>query len=152
MATPQNRIIWIALVASLVVYVVIAFVADVPPNPNAPVAILLPVLVFLSIGVAAGTLLFRRSALAGPIQSGKLDPTTPEGAARALPVFMVNLVLSESVGIYGLVLSFLSGDPLFTLAFSGAALVLLFLHRPTAPDLAPPQRGDQRATDSTPIA
>ena len=146
-----NRVLWWALVVSLLVYIVVAHVSNVPPNPDAQIALLTPVFVLLSVGVGVGTVIYRRHALARPIQSGKLDPTTPDGAQRAFQPFITNLVLSESVGIYGLVLAFLSGNPIFSIAFSGAAIVLMFLHRPTAPDLAPPLSARQRGTDSSPI-
>jgi hypothetical protein len=138
-------------VASLFVYIVIAHVADVPPRPDLPIALLTAIVTFLSIAVGAGSLIFRRLALSNPIRSGTLDPATPEGLQRAALPFTLNLVLSESVGIYGLVLAFLSGTPIYSIAFSGAALVLMFLHRPTAPDLVPPLSSRQRAEDASPI-
>jgi hypothetical protein len=120
------------------VYVVVAHVAQVAPSPNAPVSLLLPVFAGVSGAIAAGTIVFRRRALAGPIQAGRLDPSTPEGFQAAFTPFILNLVLSESVGIYGLVLAFLSGQPLYSIVFSAAAIALMVVHRPTAPDLVPP--------------
>ena len=61
--------------------------------------------------------------------------------ARAFTPFVLNLVLSESIGIYGLVLSFLSADPSYVFAFGAGAIALLWVHRPTAPDLVPPPGG-----------
>ena len=151
MATPQYRLLWWALVASLFVYVVIAHVAAVPPRPDLPLGLLTAIFTFLSIGIGVGSLIFRRLALANPIRSGTLDPATPAGLQRAALPFTLNLVLSESVGIYGLLLAFLSGSPVYSIAFSAAALVLMFLHRPTAPDLVPPLSSRQRAEDASPI-
>ncbi|MBW2421929.1 MAG: hypothetical protein JRH19_25565 [Deltaproteobacteria bacterium] len=105
----------------------------------------------ISIGIGAGSLLYRRHALSGPIQSGKLDPSRPEGLEKAFLPFMINLVLSESVGIFGLVLSFLSGQPAYSIAFAAGALVLMYLHRPTARDLVPPISGSQRGLNPKPI-
>lgn len=151
MNTLRFRLLWRALMASLLVYVAVAHVAPVPPNPEAPLDVLTGVLALLAVALGAGSLLYRRRALSGPIRSGELDPRTPEGQQRAMQPFLVNLVLSESVGLYGLVLSLLSGDPVYATAFCAAALVLMFLHRPTAADLIPPQSGPLRGRDSTPI-
>lgn len=139
MANPTCRVLWWALVFSLLVYVVVAHVAQVTPNPNAPpVSVLVPVFAALSGAIAIGTIIFRRRALSGPIQAGRLDPSTPQGLQAAFTPFILNLVLSESVGIYGLVLAFLSGRPIYSIVFSAAAIGLMFVHRPTAPDLIAP--------------
>jgi hypothetical protein len=141
MANLTRRALWWALVVSLLIYVAVAYVAQVAPNPNAPVSLLLPIFVGLSGVIAVGTIIFRRRALSGPIQAGQLDPTTPQGLQAAFTPFIINLILSESVGIYGLVLTFLSGQLLYSVAFSAAAIALLFVHRPTARDLVPPMSG-----------
>jgi hypothetical protein len=126
------------LIGSLVVYVAVAHVAQVVPNQNAPISLLFPVFVALSIAIAIATIIIRRRALSEPIQAGRLDPSTPQGLQAAFTPFILNLVLSESVGIYGLVLAFLSAQPLYSAGFSAAAIALMFVHRPTARDLVPP--------------
>ena len=151
MATFQNRILWWALLLSVVIYVVVAYAAEVPEVAPSAVDTLLPGFVLLSLGIGAGSLLYRRRALAGPIQSGRLDPGTLEGQQAAFAPFIVCLILSETVGVFGLVLSLLSGDLLYSVAFSLAAIALFFLHRPTAPDLVPPIGISQGGSDPTPI-
>ena len=151
MANTTTRLLWWCLVVSMLIYVAIAHVVRLPGTRDAPVTLLLAILVVISVGMAVGSLLYRRNALARPIQSGDLDPSRPEGMQRAFPPFMLNLVLSEAIGIYGLVLSLLSGDPVYALAFAAAALVMLYLHRPTAPDLVPPMSGGRRGLDSEPL-
>ena len=42
----------------------------------------------------------------------------------AFPPFLINLALSESVGLYGLVLSLLSGLPAYSVAFGVGAIGL----------------------------
>ena len=139
MANSKCRALWWALVGSLLVYVVMAHVAQVTPNPNGPpVSLLVPVFTALSGTIAVGTIVFRRRALVGPIRAGRLDPSTPQGLQAAFTPFILNLVLSESIGIYGLVLALLSGQPIYSIVFSAAAVALMFVHRPTAPDLVPP--------------
>jgi F0F1-type ATP synthase membrane subunit c/vacuolar-type H+-ATPase subunit K len=147
-----NRMLWWSLVMSLLVYVLVANVARVPPSPDLPIGLLTAVLFLLSCGIGAGTVIHRRRALSGPIQSGALDPTTPAGAQKAFTPFILNLVLSESVGIFGLVLSLFSGNPLFCAGFSAAAIALMVVHRPTASDLVPPLGPRHRASNSTPIS
>jgi hypothetical protein len=152
MDTFVNRVLWWSLVASLLVYVLVANVASAPANSDVPIGPLATAFFLLSCGVGVGTLVYRRRALSGPIQSGALDPTTPAGAQKAFTPFIVNLALSESVGIYGLVLSLLSGNPLFCVGFSAAAIGLMVVHRPSASDLVPPLGPQHRASDSTPIS
>lgn len=143
MANPTCRIIWWALVASLLAYVLLAHVAEVPPSPTAPIPLLAQVFGLLALGIGIGTVVYRRRALSAPIRAGQLDPSTPEGQQVAFQRFLILLVLSESVGIYGLVLSFLSGQSLYSVLFCGAALLLMVLHRPTASDLQPPLSADR---------
>ena len=44
--------------------------------------------------------------------------------------FILGLALLESVGIFGLILTFLSQDVTYVIPFSGAAIVLMILRRP----------------------
>lgn len=152
MANAQNRILWWALVASLGIYVAVAYVVRVPANPDIDSGLFFSMFLLLAVGTGAGSVFYRRFALSGPIQAGELDPTTDAGRQRAFQPFIVNLVLSESVGVYGLTLALLTGNPAFALGFGAGALALLVLHRPTAPDLVPPLSGHHRGIDSTPIA
>ena len=128
------------------------FTARPETGGEAPLEVLVPAFGGLSLAIGVGTVVYRRIGLVGPIQSGSLDPSTPEGLQAGFQVLIILWVLSESVGIYGLVLSFLSGNPLFSVLFSAAALALLFVHRPTAADLQPPTSPTDRATDARPIA
>lgn len=152
MATATNRMLWWSLVVSLLVYAVVAHVAALPRDPAAPLGVLFAALATIAGGEALGSLVYRRRALVDPIRKGELDLSTIEGQRKAFQPFMVNLVLSESIGIYGLVLAFLSGRGAYSLPFIGLALVLMFAHRPTAPDLAPPLGGGHSATRPPPIA
>jgi len=145
------RALWWVFVASLVVWVLAAHVAPPPVNPPASLSPLTMALAGVSLVIAIGTIVYRRRALAGPIQAGHLDPTTPVGLQRAFPVFILNVVLSESVGIFGLVLSLLSGRPTYVMAFAAGAFALLYLHRPTAPDLVPPLGPGQGGSRPPPL-
>ena len=122
----------------LVIYAIVAHLVDLPTSPAIPISLLTFVFAALSVAIAIGTVVYRRRALVGPIQSRALDPATPEGLRAAFQPFIINLVLSESIGIYGLVLSLLSGQPLYAVAFSVGAIALMYVHRPTASDLQSP--------------
>lgn len=141
MANATNQLLWWCLVVSLLIYVVVAYVAQVPASPEVPLGTVAAVLTVIAVGTAVGTILYRRRALVGPIRRGELDPSRPADLQRAFTPFILNLVLSESVGIYGLVLAILSGKPAWCLPFVASALGLMFVHRPTAPDLAPSPGG-----------
>jgi F0F1-type ATP synthase membrane subunit c/vacuolar-type H+-ATPase subunit K len=137
---PTFRILWFTLLASQVIYLVVPWVVTLQgPAPDpAFVQRFAWILGGISVVTAAGTLVYRRRALVAPIQAGQLDPDSPEGMARAFTPFILNLVLTESIAIYGLVLAFLSRSPLLALPFALCAFILMFLHRPTAADLTPP--------------
>lgn len=152
MAINTNRLLWWSLIVSLLIYVLVAHVASVRTSPNTSIPLLMAVLGMISVATAIGTLLYRRHALAGPIQRGDLDLTNPQDQAKAFQVFIVNLVLSESVGIYGLVLAFLSGRGAYSIPFVLAALALMYAHRPTARDLQPLLSGGYSGDRPTPIA
>ena len=86
MATLTNRTIWWCLVVSLLVYVVVAHVASVRTDSAVSIPILLGALGAISVGVAIGTLKYRRHALVGPIQRCELDLTSSAGQAKAFQV------------------------------------------------------------------
>jgi hypothetical protein len=151
-ATVTNRLLWWCMVVSLLIYAVVAYVAATQMNPDTPVSVLAGALAAISVGTAIGTFSYRRHALATPIQRGALDLTKPSDQAKAFQAFILNLVLSESVGIYGLVLAFLSGRGAYSIPFVLAALALMYLHRPTAPDLQPPLSGAIPPSRPAPIA
>lgn len=152
MDTPTNRILWWSLMASLLVYVVVAHVASPAAEPDAPILVIAIALSVVAFGTGLATLLVRRIALAGPIARGELDPGTPEGQTRAFTIFILNLALSESIGIYGLVLAFLSGEAAWSIPFAAAALVLIVVHRPMAADLRSARTGDGIGRRPEPIA
>lgn len=151
MGNTTNVTLWWALVFALITYVVVAHVADVQPAADLPIGALFAALASLAAAMGVATVIYRRRALVEPIRSGALDPSGPPGQAKAFTVFILNMVLSESVGIYGLVLSFLSGDPNYAIGFCAMALALMYVHRPTASDLVPPLSRDGQASHSGPL-
>ena len=142
MANPTNRILWFVLVLSQGLYVLAASLVPAVDMDGELVPTLGGILALMAIGVAVGSAAFRKKAIVEPIQSGKLDPTTREGLARAFTPFILNLVLSEAVAIWGLVLSLISGDLGWVVGFVAGGLALMWYHRPTSADFVPPPRAD----------
>jgi len=147
MATSTNRIVWLTLVVAQLIYVGVGYNRPASLHTNDVVEPMFLILLVLSALMAYGTIVYRKRALVVPIQSGSLDLGTPEGQGRAFTPFILNLVLSQAVGVYGLVLTFLSSDPRFVVGFSATSLALMYVHRPTAPELqAPSPLGPGRGT------
>jgi len=155
MATQTNKLLWWAMCFSQLVYIYVVYtMSKTPPAeapPGVPVGMFVALLV-VSITMAIGTILYRRRALVRPIQSGQLDLTTKEGAAKAFTPFILNLVLSQAIAIYGLVLSIMSGQTSYTVGFVAAALALMYIHRPTSSDLQPRLNPEEDGARPRPIA
>ena len=140
MRHPTLRKLWLAFLASKVAYLAFAFTLGPTGQPSEPEVVrpLFLTLAAVCAAIAVGTHIYRRRFLVAPIQAGLLDPNTPEGFAKMFRPFILILALTESISIYGLVLAFISRQPLMCLPFVIPAFVLMYLHRPTAPDLSPP--------------
>ena len=143
---PTLRVLWLVLLGSQVIYLVLPFVLQPAGQPSDPSFVRTVSLALGSVSavVGVGTIVYRRRALVAPIQAGHLDPNTTEGLAKVFRPFVLNLVLTESIAIYGLFLALLSQGPRPALPFAIAAFVLMYLHRPMAPDLSPPSPGVYR--------
>jgi hypothetical protein len=90
----------------------------------------------VAVSTAVATFVLRRLLIAGPIANRSLDPTTPAGRARFFQAHVFCWVLSESVGIYGLVLYFLYGSRPLLYGFLAGAFVLMLLHAPRQPQVS----------------
>jgi hypothetical protein len=159
-----RRILWIALTATIVVYLAVAYAVAGEPRPLAPG--LEMALAFASMGVAAFSLATPRvllsderldrylaeepssSPLATRPRTGQVDPVLlarverlPAAERRLLGLaqlffvpFVVRLVLNESIAMLGLVIALVSSQPGRMLPYAGAAIVLNLL---TSPSLDP---------------
>ena len=139
-------IIWGAIFGSLFIYVFIChqFGDGMRPNasPNIPLDLIRNVLYGVAILTLIGTRFLRKFMLAG--RSGGSGPMSvktdsPSNQSSLIGKYavamMVSLVLSESIGIYGLVLFFL-GDSFRTLyIFIGISALAIFLYRPKREEL-----------------
>jgi hypothetical protein len=122
-----NRILWLALVASQVVYIAVnlsgaAATREQPLDlPVFPI-----VLGFIAAATAIGAhLSWRRASGAG--QPIHLTPAEP---ATAFTFYVLAWTLDCSIAIYGLLLGLLAFPPEAWGPFSAAAVLLILLHRP----------------------
>ena len=123
-----NRILWLALLASHVVYVAVNLSGVVRTReepldlPVFPIAL---AVVALATGVGSH-LYWRRASGAGrPIHSSPPDP------AASFTSYMLAWVFDESIAIYGLMLGLLAFPVDVWVPFSLAAFVLMLVHRPS---------------------
>ncbi len=125
-------IVWGALFMALVIYGTVPFNGLVKPQDGGRdlPPLFAQVLVAISLLVASGTIVARRSLLLRPLLTGRLSLNTRKGVARFSAVSLVIWVLSESIGIYGLVLYMMSGDVRYLYSFLVAAALLLAYHAP----------------------
>ena len=136
----QARVVWAAMLVSLAVYVFVGHVVVQGPRPRNPEGLEL----FRNILalVSAGSLI-----MAGVIRRALLGRRRPEplparaAVTRYLSATVATLALCESVGIYGLVLLFLSGDWTSLYFFTGASALAMIWFRPRGEELEELARG-----------
>lgn len=123
-----NKILWLTLLASQVVYLAV-ILSGVGTTRDEPLDLqALPIaLAVVAIATAVGAhLCWRRASGAGrPIH------TTPPDPAASFTFYILAWVLDESIAIYGLVLGLLAFSPEVWGPFSVAALALMLVHRPS---------------------
>ena len=142
-------IIWAFLGVSQVVYLLV----PVPSQQNAstlsdvfPMA--LAVVAFIQ---AIGMVILLRVRAFEPIRSGRIDPRLSSGVVQLFTPLILAWVLAESVAIYGLVLRFLHYSLSYSVWFSTAGAVLLFMGRPWQRKLQKPYSATQSARSGAPI-
>lgn len=138
MATKTNILLWIALCVSQLIYILVVYIKTPTESPQDVSQTMFPPLLVVAVIISIGTIFYRKRALVEPIQSGSIDLSTDAGVGKGFTPFILNLVLSQSVGIYGLVLSFLSGEIQYVVGFVAASLALMYIHRPMSPQLQAP--------------
>lgn len=140
------QFIWFSLILTIVMYLLVAwFVVESAIFPGqGPVGIIFPVLTVLSAGLLAAQLFLRTylsdnklfPRILTRIQDDLLDGPDSEDCAGHL--FLANhmslsiiiWVLGEAPAIFGLVLTFLSGDLTFVMGFALYSIVNMFFFRP----------------------
>lgn len=123
--------IWIAFVFAVFLYVVIGFFLQgtVLLEPT-QVKTLEWVFFALSLSCGTGALLLRWKGIHEPIQMKTLNPQTIEGFQKYLMFSLIAWSLTESIAIFGLVMTILSGNFYAGLPYSAASLILLALQTP----------------------
>jgi hypothetical protein len=140
------RIIWLAMLGTLIVYLFICYQfgnqIQQPPGSQYPLATLRNIF----FGLAAVTLLIshflRRFMLTGRSGSSATTPSKSPSPSDLSPILgkyatalIISLALSESIGIFGLVL-FILGDSYQTLyIFVGISAIAMFFYRPKKQEL-----------------
>jgi F0F1-type ATP synthase membrane subunit c/vacuolar-type H+-ATPase subunit K len=129
-------ILYVALVGSLGMYAFVAFSVAGAQEPRELQPIMLPTFIGLSLAMMA-MIPFLRSKILPPMkEAASLSENIPENdqtraaTAKFFSASIVTWALCESIGIYGLVLAFLSAQPKYFLGFGAASLVNFLIYRP----------------------
>ncbi len=134
-----TRIVWSALFGSLGVYLIICKILEdqLTPAPDTPVGLLKNILTGLSIVIFFAAYyvrktMLRTSELLGPSMAARNQPVQFQHplAGRYLVAILVAAALSESIGVFGLVLFVLSKDSATLYQFIGTSAIAMFLYRP----------------------
>ncbi len=133
------RILHLAMLASVAIYELVVHVAAPPPSEVLPAlryafAAAAVVTAIAVIGVRRVVMPPREQA--SPYHAAApVPPPSAEVFQRAFTGYILCWGLSESVAIYGLVLSFLGGTPAAMHPYAAAAVLLLLTTAPRKDDL-----------------
>jgi len=134
-------VIWIALIGSLLFYLIIckAVESQIQLSMEGPQ---LEVLKYALFGMSAMTLLgayfFRKlmlNKISLPAQGSSFQSDSHPAVGKYLIVIIIVMALSESVGIYGMVLFFISKDSVSFYQLMVLSAVAMFVFRPTKEEL-----------------
>jgi len=119
-----TRVLGFAMVAAVLTYMVIALVVapTLIPQLDAPTLRILAV-VFGAVSLTIlgfGQVLFRRL-----VESARRRATPDERLGAYRSAVIIGMAFKESVAIFGLVLSLLSGEPRWAIGFGAVALVAM---------------------------
>lgn len=139
MATLINQLVWWLFFTSPFSFIYAADALSRTDTPREDVTLESAAALLASLLIAAGTLYWRKRALVDPIQAGEIDLSIPEGQGRAFTPYVLNIVLSAAVAVFGIALTLRSSASGYAYAFGVASMILMYAHRPNAPDLEPPE-------------
>ena len=131
------RIVWTVLFGSLGVYFLIStFVgAGREPAPDVPLGLLKNIFSGLAITLFAAAYIVRKKMI-GAVDADRRSSPRPAGApdqaatGRYLTAIIVTATLSETIGAFGLVLFFLSGDAATLYQFLILSAIAMLTYRP----------------------
>lgn len=133
------RIIWSALFGSLGVYLIVCKVIEdqLQPSADVPFALLRNIFTGLSAVVFLAAYVVRKAMLKRPESNAPsaLAQNAPGQvghplAAKYLVAMLVATALSESIGVFGLVLFFLGKNTATLYQFIGTSAIAMFVYRP----------------------
>lgn len=125
---PTIRIIWFALLAAQFSFIFIAYTTP-PPAESADLEMIRLVLGFTAMGSFALSFVIPKIFLQNSMRAVRAQGLSPDSMDLApvlpkiLPALIVRYALLESVTLNGFLLSFLSGDDRYVVAFAAIALV-----------------------------
>ena len=139
-------VIWIAILASLVIYIFICHFIGAEIRQNAPPDFPIDRLEKILYAVALATFLLafflrrlmvssRLSGAQGLVAKPLSGSSQPPYLARYTIAVVISLALAESIGIYGLVLFFLGQDFQTLYIFIAASALAMILFRPKVEEL-----------------
>jgi len=140
-ATFINQLVWWLFFTSPFSFIYAADALSRTDAPSEDVALQSAAALLASLLIAVGTLYWRKRALVTPIQAGEIDLSIPEDQGRAFTPYVLNIVLSAAVAVFGIALTLRSSVSGYAYAFGVASMILMYVHRPNAPDLEPPESG-----------
>jgi hypothetical protein len=133
------RILHFALLMSVGMYAFVLWQVHPPQNP-------LPAPILYAFGVVALGIMVMIPVLRGKLlppmrEAHSLDEKLPEGPqvsgalAKLFAASIVSWAMCESIAIFGLMASFMSGDLKYFFAFAGVSLVNFVIYRPSREQL-----------------
>lgn len=128
--------IWGAMVYSILLYLGVAYLLVKPSSAVSSEFIdsIAIFLIFLAILSAGMSIVVRLKLLTAPLQDGRIDLSSPQGAQKYQTISIISWALDESIAIFGLVFVVTSGVYYYAVPFCVVSLVLLALHRPNFPN------------------
>ena len=132
-------ILWLALLASVGIYAVIAFSvipgSEAAPPDDADTMTIIFGVVAMSTASASMVLpkvLLSDDKLKAHLQNeaGSAEERLESIGALYFPAWLIGVALAESVAIFGLVLAFVMDDPRFMVPFAVVAALLIVVKRP----------------------
>ena len=124
------NIIAIALVASVLVYMVIAWVVTPTVAEEGGDAGFIQMMAVIFAVVSLGHLVAAQMLFAIRVRAAEKLPTPEQRLGSYRVAFILSFALREAVAVYGLILSFLSGDARWCLGFGAVAAISMLLGWP----------------------
>jgi len=124
------NLIAIALVASVLVYMVIAWVVAPTVAEEGGDADFIQMMAAILAIVSLGHLVAAQMLFAIRVRAAEKLPTPEQRLGSYRVAVILSFALREAVAVYGLVLSFLSGDARWALGFGAVAAISMLLGWP----------------------